>query len=188
MGCPILTPEPASTCGEISGLPNNAALPVGRALPTCRCHHPAAATSAPLPLQGSGRPGRWLREALGCGLEARAARPPCPPAPLPDPQRPSWAFAPASAALGASRRRPGWPQALTVNGPEAPVVRVLHMAPRRHDDKRRTTVRTRGAGPREGAVKGAAPISLVYRDSRGGLRPKAPRREGITLLPTSALQ
>lgn len=41
------------------------------------------------------------------------------------------------------------------------------MAPRRHDDKRRTTVRTRGAGPREGAVKGPAPISLVYRDSRG---------------------
>lgn len=41
------------------------------------------------------------------------------------------------------------------------------MAPRRHDDKRRTAVRTRGAGPREGAVKGPAPISLFYRDSRG---------------------
>lgn len=41
------------------------------------------------------------------------------------------------------------------------------MAPRRHDDKRRTAVRTRRAGPREGAVKGPAPISLVYRDGRG---------------------
>ena len=41
------------------------------------------------------------------------------------------------------------------------------MAPRRHDDKRRTAVRTRGAGPREGAVKGPAPISRFYRDGRG---------------------
>lgn len=45
------------------------------------------------------------------------------------------------------------------------------MAPCRHDDKRRTAVRTRGAGPREGAVKGPVPISLVYRD---GWRPDAP--------------
>lgn len=41
------------------------------------------------------------------------------------------------------------------------------MAPRRHDDKRRTAVRMRWAGPGEGAVKGPASISLVYRDSRG---------------------
>lgn len=128
---------------------------------------PAAAATGALRLLGSGRPGRRLREARGCGLEARAACPLCPPAPLRAPQRLSWAFAPASAALGGSGRQPGWPQALTVNGPEAPVVRVLHMAPRRHDDKRRTAVRTRGAGPREGAVKGPALISLVYRDSRG---------------------
>lgn len=46
------------------------------------------------------------------------------------------------------------------------------MAPRRHDDKRRTAVRTRGAGPREGAVKGPESISLVYRDS---LRPATER-------------
>lgn len=51
------------------------------------------------------------------------------------------------------------------------------MAPRRHDDKRRTAVRTRGAGPREGAVKGPAPTSLFYRDSRGAAteRPCAER-------------
>lgn len=127
----------------------------------------AAAGTPPLPPHGSGRPGRRLREARGCGLEARAVGPPRPPTPRPPPPRPSRTFAPASAALDAFGRQPCWPQALTVNGPEAPVVRVLHMAPRRHDDKRRTAVRTRGAGPREGAVKGPAPISLLYRDSHG---------------------
>lgn len=52
------------------------------------------------------------------------------------------------------------------------------MAPRRHDDKRRTAVRTRQAGPREGAVKGPASISLAYRDSGGALQWGAPARKG----------
>ena len=138
-----------------------------RACLSGRLCRPAAALAAPLPTQSSGKPGRRLREVRGCGLEARAARPLCPPARLLAPQRPSRAFVPASEALGAFGWPPDWPQALTVNGSEAPVVRVLHMAPRRHDDKRRTAVRTRGAGPREGAVKGPAPISLFYRDGRG---------------------
>ena len=144
-----------------------------RACLSGRLCRPAAALAAPLPTQGSGKPGRRLREARGCGLEARAARPLCPPARLLAPQRPSRTFAPASEALGAFGWRPDWPQALTVNGSEAPVVRVLHMAPRRHDDKRRTAVRTRGAGPREGAVKGPAPISLFYRDGRGVVTERA---------------
>lgn len=143
-----------------------------RARPSGQLCRPAAALTAPLPPQGSRKPGRRLREARGCGLEARAARPLCPPALLPAPQRPSRAFAPGSAALGASGWQPDWPQVLTVNGPEAPVVRVLHMAPRRHDDKRRTAVRTRGAGPREGAVKGPAPISLC-RNGRGVVTERA---------------
>lgn len=144
-----------------------------RACLSGRLCRPAAAVAAPLPTQGSGKPGRRLREARGCGLEARAARPLCPPARLLAPQCPSWTFAPASEALGAFGWRPDWPQALTVNGSEAPVVRVLHMAPRRHDDKRRTAVRTRGAGPREGAVKGPAPISFFYRDGRGVVTERA---------------
>lgn len=164
---------------EILGLPwcgiNNAAcgqrtsqrecvshgLHVGPALLPRRCLDRAAATAGL----------RKARPALtrGPGLRPRGARGP-PPAPASSAPAPSAPLLDLRLGLSSSRRvRPtrGWPQALTVNGPEAPVVRVLHMAPRRHDDKRRTAVRTRGAGPREGAVKGPAPIPLFYRDSRG---------------------
>lgn len=142
-----------------------------------------AATST----RSSGSPARRLREARGCGLATRAAQAQRLPAPRAGSQSPSGAFAQASAALGASGWPPGWPQALTVNGPEAPVVRVLHMAPRRHDDKRRTAVRTRGAGLREGAVKGPASISFFYRDSRG-VRTRGACAEEEAAVPTSSLQ
>lgn len=92
VGCPALTPEPASSCGKISGLPrcgpNNASLPVGSALPTCRCHDPrgchdrAAATSGfrkalPAPTRGG-----WLRPRGPCGP------PPLPASPAPVPSAP----------------------------------------------------------------------------------------------------
>lgn len=106
----VRTIPSASTCGEIARLPRRGPNRRSRraaqgsaggsvsALPTRRCPDRAAATS------GLRKARRRLREARGCGLEARAARPRRPRAPSPAPRRPFWACAPVSVALGGARR------------------------------------------------------------------------------------